>query len=169
MKIKLAQPETLPQGEHTLWFRKWEHTKSTKGNLMLVLTHTPESGSPEIKDYVCYETPLGAAKLVLFLDAFAISIDGEFETDDLYGLYGLEFKAKTKNEKFNGIFSTQIEEYLPAPEFDPELDPDKTHQLAKNKIDEVNLAKKYEAQTEEGLKAFAKISSFSKAKQSKAS
>jgi hypothetical protein len=64
-----------------------------------------------------------------------ITIDSDFETNDLDDLVGLEFKGRTRNEEHNKILSTRIEEYLPAPELEnPE-------QLAKDHIDRVNFAK----------------------------
>ena len=142
MKIKRVVTKTLPEEEHTLIFRKWEHTKSSKNNPMIVLIHTPESGVPEIKDYLPYETAIGSAKLLMFLNAFGVElgIDTDFETNDLDGLIGLEFRARTRNEEFNKLLSTKIEEYLPAPGLEnPE-------QLAKEHIDRVNYAKDIEAE-----------------------
>ncbi len=135
MKIKRVVTKTLPEEEHTLIFRKWEHAKSSKNNPMIVLTHTPESGEPEIKDYVPYETVIGFAKLEMFLNALGLNLEAEFETNDLDGLVGVEFRARTRNEEFNKILSTRIEEYLPAPELE---NPD---QFAKDYIDRVNFAK----------------------------
>jgi hypothetical protein len=137
MKIKRVVTKTLPEKEHALIFRKWEHTKSSKNNPMIVLTHTPESGEPEIKDYVPYDTVIGSAKLMMFLNALGIDfeIDTDFETNDLDGLIGFEFRARTRNEEHNKILSTRIEEYFPAPALEnPE-------QLAKDHIDRVNFAK----------------------------
>jgi hypothetical protein len=102
---------------------------------MIVLSHTPESGEPEIKDYVPYETVIGFAKLEMFLNALGLNLEAEFETNDLDGLVGVEFRARTRNEEFNKILSTRIEEYLPAPELE---NPD---QFAKDYIDRVNFAK----------------------------
>jgi hypothetical protein len=137
MKIRRVVTKTLPEEEHTLIFRKWEHTKSQKNNPMIVLTHTPESGEPEIKDYLPYETLIGSAKLMMFLNALGIDfgIHTDFETNDLDDLVGLEFRGRTRNEEFNKLLSTKIEEYLPAPGMEnPE-------QLAKEHIDRVNFAK----------------------------
>jgi len=135
MKIKRVVTKTLPEEEHTLIFRKWEHTKSSKNNPMIVLTHTPESGEPEIKDYVTYGKVIGFAKLEMFLNALGLDLEAEFETNDLDGLVGVEFRARTRNEEFNKLLSTKIEEYLPAPGVgNPE-------QLAKDHIDRVNFAK----------------------------
>jgi len=102
---------------------------------MIALTHTPESGEPEIKDYVPYETVIGFAKLEMFLNALGLNFEAEFETNDLDGLVGVEFRARTRNEEFNKILSTKIEEYLPAPELE---NPD---QFANGYIDRVNFAK----------------------------
>jgi hypothetical protein len=102
---------------------------------MIVLSQTPESGEPEIKDYVPYETVIGFAKLEMFLNALGLNLEAEFETNDLDGLVGVEFRARTRNEEFNKILSTRIEEYLPAPELE---NPD---QFAKDYIDRVNFAK----------------------------
>jgi nitroreductase len=137
MKIKRVVTRTLPEEQHTLIFRKWEHSKSSNNNPMIILTHTPESGEPEIKDYVPYDTAIGSAKLMMFLNALGIDfeIDTEFETNDLDDLVGLEFRARTRNEEFNRLLSTKIEEYLPAPGVEnPE-------QLARDHIDRVNFAK----------------------------
>jgi hypothetical protein len=71
----------------------------------------------------------------MFLNALGLNFEAEFETDDLDGLIGVEFRARTRNEEFNKILSTKIEEYFPAPGFEnPE-------QSSKDYIDRVNYAK----------------------------
>jgi hypothetical protein len=114
MKHNRRKNEVLPEAEHLLVFRKHIDGKSKKGNEMITLTFTPPDGSPVITDYITFSDSYGWAKLDSFLCALLGAPPGnDFETDDLEDAYGAQIRVKTRNEVFNNVERTVIEEYLP--------------------------------------------------------
>src|ERR1700704_5113176 len=105
MRVPRVKNATLPNGPATLVFRKWQMTKSKKGNPMFVLTHTPVTGEPIIEDYLSHETAFGYYKLQAFLSAIGVGLtdDEELDTEVLDQVLGCEFEAQIKNEMFNDV------------------------------------------------------------------
>jgi hypothetical protein len=124
MKHNRQKNELLPEAEHLLVFRKHIDGKSKKGNEMITLTFTPLTGSTEITDYITFGDSYGWAKLDSFLRALGTTTADDFETDELKDAYGAEIRVMTRNEEFNKLERTVIEEYLPyvegAADFDPQ-------------------------------------------------